>query len=145
MISELLPHSGAMVLLDAVETWDAESIHCSSWSHLRLNNPLRRRRVLGAAAVIEYAAQAMALHGALLEGEVARPGMVAAARGVRMRVPRLDGIFSELAIHARLLTRNRNGARYAFEVAACGSILGAGEVTVAFRRSDDDAPSLHPS
>ena len=64
-----------MCLLDCVETWDEERIHCRASSHRAMDNPLRVCERLGTACGIEYAAQAMAVHGALL----ASPASVSAA------------------------------------------------------------------
>jgi predicted hotdog family 3-hydroxylacyl-ACP dehydratase len=61
-----LPHQGSMCLLDAVTDWDAQRIRCMATSHRDVDNPLRAHDRLGAACGIEYAAQAMAAHGALL-------------------------------------------------------------------------------
>lgn len=133
-LAQLLPHAGDMVLLDAVESWDAYSIRCRTWSHLRCNNPLRRGPVVGAAAAIEYGAQAMAVHGALLTGAVAPAGMVAAAGQIGLRVARLDGVFSELNVGAQLLAQDSNGARYSFDVAAASGVLASGRITVVFTR-----------
>ena len=55
-----------MCLLDAVLDWDDARITCRATSHADPANPLRADGRLGAANGIEYAAQAMAVHGALL-------------------------------------------------------------------------------
>ncbi len=66
-----------MCLLDAVRDWSAEAITCTATSHTDPANPLRADGRLGAANGIEYAAQAMAIHGALLAGQrwPAPPGL----------------------------------------------------------------------
>jgi predicted hotdog family 3-hydroxylacyl-ACP dehydratase len=61
-----------MCLLESVLAWDMNSISCSSLSHCLPNNPLRAASGLASANGIEYAAQAMALHAALVSG-AARP------------------------------------------------------------------------
>ena len=55
-----------MCLLDEVLSWDATRIRCRSNTHRTADNPLRAHGRLGAACGIEYAAQAMAVHGALV-------------------------------------------------------------------------------
>ena len=40
-ISRLIPHRGAMCLLDRVENWDKDHIVCRTTSHRRPDNPLR--------------------------------------------------------------------------------------------------------
>lgn len=94
-IAALIPHSGAMCLLARLERWDARRIVCSATNHRDADHPLRTRRGLLAACAIEYAAQAMALHGALLgqaAGTQATPGFLASARGVQLHVMRLDDL-----------------------------------------------------
>lgn len=64
-IRKLVPHAGNMCLLERVVACDAASIRCETRSHLDQSNPLRRNGHLASICAIEYAAQAMALHGAL--------------------------------------------------------------------------------
>ena len=97
-IAALIPHSGAMCLLARLEAWDAQRIVCAATNHRDAGHPLRTRSGLLAPCAIEYAAQAMALHGALI-GQVAgapgtpgTPGYLASARGVRLHVLRLDDL-----------------------------------------------------
>src|SRR2546425_12108681 len=90
-----IPHQGSMCLLDCVEAWDAERIQCRAISHRALDNPLRAHNQLGAACGIEYAAQAMAVHGALLapaDSTAPRAGYLVSVRGVQFQVARLDDI-----------------------------------------------------
>src|SRR5580658_11189609 len=65
-IEQHIPHKGRMCLLDEVLSWDATRIRCRSATHRSPDNPLRQHGRLGAACGIEYAAQAMAVHGALV-------------------------------------------------------------------------------
>jgi predicted hotdog family 3-hydroxylacyl-ACP dehydratase len=65
-IRELVPHAGKMCLLERVVDCDTASIRCETRSHLDRANPLRRNGHLSSVCAIEYAAQAMALHGALM-------------------------------------------------------------------------------
>ena len=65
-IEQHIAHKGRMCLLDEVLSWDAARIRCRSATHRSADNPLRLHGRLGAACGIEYAAQAMAVHGALI-------------------------------------------------------------------------------
>ena len=67
-IATLIPHAGAMCLLDAVIAWDATTITCLASSHRTPTNPLAARGRLEVVCGVEYAAQAMAVHGALAGG-----------------------------------------------------------------------------
>ena len=94
-ITQHIPHQGAMCLLDHVAAWDEQRIECRAGSHRDPGNPLRAHGRLGAACGIEYAAQAMAVHGALLapaDGARAKAGYLVSVRGARLHVASLDDI-----------------------------------------------------
>lgn len=121
-IAARVPHSGRMCLLDRLRRWSAVDIECSAISHRDPAHPLRTAGVLPAPAAIEYAAQAMALHGALCAAAAPEPaerppaGFLASVREVRLHVPRLDEVAGELAVHAQLLAGDARQALYAFSV-----------------------------
>ncbi|MDO9597425.1 MAG: 3-hydroxylacyl-ACP dehydratase [Azoarcus sp.] len=131
-IAAHIPHQGGMCLLDAVESWDAEHIHCVSHSHRATANPLRAGGRLGALTAIEYAAQAMAVHGALLAGEGAppTPGFLGSARGVECLVERLDDIDGPLNIAAQRLSGDDRTLLYGFTVSAGDRPLVRGRAAV---------------
>lgn len=137
-IAALIPHSGSMCLLDRLAQWDAQRIVCTATNHRDASHPLRTRSGLMSPCAIEYAAQAMALHGALIgqeAGTAASPGFLASARGVQLYVLRLDDLPStetpdELQIEA---TRQSGDARqilYAFQVSHAGRTLAEGRAAV---------------
>lgn len=122
-----------MCLLDRVAEWDEQRIQCRATSHRAADNPLRANGRLGAACGIEYAAQAMAVHGALLTppgSKGARVGYLVSVRGTRMLVPRLDDLTADLEIEATCLTRSENNILYQFSVSAAGLSLLDGRATV---------------
>jgi len=132
-IAARIPHSGSMCLLDQLERWDAEAIHCSTTSHLLPSNPLRSAGGLMAPNAIEYAAQAMALHGGLLavEGEPPSAGFLASARNVRFAVARLDTVPGALQVHARRLSGDARQVLYEFNLTdALGAPLADGRAVV---------------
>jgi predicted hotdog family 3-hydroxylacyl-ACP dehydratase len=132
-IARHIPHQGSMCLLDGVEAWDEHGIRCRAVSHRTGDNPLRAHGRLGAACGIEYAAQAMAVHGALLSPPDitrARVGYLVSARGVRLHVPRLDDIAADLLIEAACTTRSANNVIYQFSISAAGRLLLEGRATV---------------
>ena len=89
-IMRRIPHQGTMCLLDAVLAWDDDHIRCSASSHLQPDHPLRAHGRLGAACGVEYAAQAMAVHGALVGAGARGRGGQCAARGLPRRRARRD-------------------------------------------------------
>ncbi|AHJ64389.1 hypothetical protein [Granulibacter bethesdensis] len=131
-IAALIPHQGSMCLLQCVVAWDDSTISCLSQSHLLPDNPLREGGRLGAVCGIEYALQAAALHGALLDGAAARPGYLAGLRAVTLHVPRLDDErFGTLHVSARMLLNSPGGMIYALSVTAeDGSMLVEGEASI---------------
>jgi len=132
-IARRIPHSGSMCLLDRLAAWDAESIHCTTASHAHPDNPLRTASGLLSPNLIEYAAQAMALHGGLLAAEGSEPsaGFLASARNVRLSVARIDDIAGELQVHAQRLTGDQSQILYQFAVKdAAGRLLAEGRAVV---------------
>jgi len=121
-----------MCLLDRVDSWDAQHIQCSASSHRAPDNPLRAHGRLGAACGIEYAAQAMAAHGALLAAADSAPrvGYLASVRAVELKVARLDDIAADLRIEAERLSGDDNTILYAFSVLAEQSLLLSGRAIV---------------
>ena len=132
-IAQRIPHSGSMCLLDRLESWDATAIHCTTSSHALADNPLRTASGLTAPNLIEYAAQAMALHGGLLAPEGAEPsaGFLASARNVRMSVARFDDVPGVLQVHAQRMSGDARQVLYEFSVRdADGEALAEGRAVV---------------
>jgi len=132
-IAARIPHSGSMCLLDRLDGWDAEVIRCSTTTHRLADNPLRTAGGLLAPNAIEYAAQAMALHGGLLAAEGSTPsaGFLASARNVRLAVARLDDIEGALHVQARRLSGDERQILYEFTVNADdGRTLAEGRAVV---------------
>jgi predicted hotdog family 3-hydroxylacyl-ACP dehydratase len=138
-VARLIPHRGAMVLLDGVFAWDETSIRCWSSRHRAPDNPLRQEGRLGALCAIEFAAQAMALHGGLAGnvGAGPRAGYIASLREIACRCDRLDEIAGDLEIEARQLMGEAAQVVYSFAVRGDGRELVAGRATVIL---DAEAP-----
>ncbi len=113
-----IPHTGSMCLLDSLESWDAQTLHCTTRTHLAPEHPMRTASGLLAPCAIEYAAQAMALHGGLLADEGATPsaGYIASVRNVQFGVARLDSIAGALHVRATRLSGDARQVMYAFHV-----------------------------
>jgi predicted hotdog family 3-hydroxylacyl-ACP dehydratase len=133
----LLPHAGGMCLLDAVERWDAATIHASSAGHARADHPLRGEDGgLHAIHLAEYGAQAMALHGALLDRaagcEAVRPGVLVSLRDVRLAVEWVERAGGRLDVHAERVYGDVAGAQYVFRVERDAVVLASGRVAALF-------------
>lgn len=120
-IAAHVPHQGSMCLLDGVLDHDDTRVRCISQRHRDPGMPLRAHGRLAAVCGIEFAAQAAAVHGALLDERtmgraadvrVPRAGYIAALRAVRLHVARLDDIDAPLV--------------------ACAERLGGDDVTVVY-------------
>lgn len=121
-----------MCLLDAVADWSENHIACRAVNHTDLGNPLRAAERLGAANGIEYAAQAMAIHGALLAGhdDPPRQGYLTSARSVKLHVDRLDNLPGELLVLAERLSGDQNNVLYQFSVSHADRLLLEGRAAV---------------
>ncbi len=135
-----------MCLLDEVLDWDAQHIRCRTATHRAPDNPLRSHDRLGIACGIEYAAQAMALHGALAAGALAggaaaagavdgaarpsRVGLLASVRDVRLIVLRLDDIESDLICEVTHLAGDSLTALYEFALRDRDRSLLSGRASV---------------
>jgi len=140
-IERNIPHHGRMCLLDEVMEWDTQHIRCRSGTHRLPDHPLRSQGRLGVACGIEYAAQAMAVHGALAGGALAdagkgrsEVGFLAGLRDVRLHVLRLDDIESDLICDALLVAGDQGSALYEFAIRseAERQRLLSGRATVVF-------------
>ncbi len=132
-IAERIPHSGSMCLLHRLESHSENEIRCSTGSHRDAANPLRLDGALPAACAVEYAAQAMALHGALAApaGAAPTPGFLASVRNVRLRVARLDDVGGDIQVTAQRLAGDTRQALYGFALAdERGALLVEGRATV---------------
>lgn len=134
-IEQLVPHAGAMCLLDAVTQWGAGQIVCSS-AEPGDSHPLARDGVVPAIAAAEYAAQATAVHGALLEAtSQPRAGMLAKLMDVNLHSACFPPGGGAVTVNATLLSRLGGGCLYAFEVGSAGRPIASGRLIVAFATS----------
>jgi predicted hotdog family 3-hydroxylacyl-ACP dehydratase len=130
-IAGRIPHSGTMCLLAGVVSWSPARIHCRATSHRAMDNPLRSAGRLGPANGIEYAAQAMAVHGALLAGREDAPqaGFLTSVREVVFHAVSLD-VAADLDILAEQQSGEGAVKLYGFRIEADGVVLIEGRATV---------------
>jgi predicted hotdog family 3-hydroxylacyl-ACP dehydratase len=131
-IAAVIPHGGAMCLLDEVLSWDAARIRCLSRTHREAGNPMRVAGALRAICGVEYAAQAMALHGGLTGGIASRPrvGYMASLRDVECTPGLLDEFEGDLLVDAERLMGDGRHVIYGFEVHVGERIVLAGRAAV---------------
>jgi len=131
-LAGLVPHAGSMCLLERVVSHGEQSIRCAAGSHRNVDHPLRRDGRLAAVHLAEYAAQAMAVHGALAAGGKPRPGMLAALRDIHLHAGFIDAIQSELLIDATRRIVQNDGSLYEFRVHGDGQLLAEGRIAIVF-------------
>jgi predicted hotdog family 3-hydroxylacyl-ACP dehydratase len=130
-IAELIPQAGRMCLLDGLLAYDSEQIQCLARSHLAADNPLRVAGALAGVCGIEYAAQAMALHGRLTtQATTPSAGFLASVRDLTCHVAQLDAIRAELLVGAQRLMGDEARVVYAFSLSAGGTLLLEGRAAV---------------
>lgn len=117
-IAAHIPHQGSMCLLENVLEWSEQRIVCDALSHTDPLNPLRAADRLGAATGVEYAAQAMAVHGALLAKSDAAPtqGYLTSVRSLSLHVARLDDLSGPLRVTAERLSGDTRLILYQFHL-----------------------------
>lgn len=132
-IQTLLPHTGAMCLLDTVIAWNEDTVTCLTDTHRDPANPLRRQGRLAALHAFEYGAQAAAIHGGLCAraaGQTAPPGYLAALRDARWFVADLDSVAAPLEVTAHRLLHESGHCIYAIQVSAGGQVLAEARIVI---------------
>lgn len=124
-----------MCLLDGVMEWDGHHIVCVATSHRAPDNPLSRAGRLAAVCGVEYAGQAIALHGALSGSQRPRQaGYLASVRELRCTRPFLHDCAGVLTVAARLLLAEPERVLYEFAVHSESKLLLSGRAAVALAK-----------
>lgn len=131
-IAGMIPHAGAMCLLDEVAAWNETTIRCIARGHRDPANPLRAGAELPALCGIEYAAQAMAVHGRLSSAVTEKPraGYLASVSDVVCAVRRLDDLDGDLVIEAEKLAGDDARVQYRFTITSNHTQILTGKAAV---------------
>lgn len=120
-IEALIPHSGGMCLLEKVISYSESAIICETSSHLLLDNPLKINGKLSKMHLIEYGAQAIAIHGGLIEKQslnnlllLPKIGYITLIKSVTWG--RFDSLTAKLTIKATVQIMDERVKRYDFSV-----------------------------
>lgn len=135
-IAALIPHQGAMCLLDRVVDWDEDHVVLATSTHRAADNPLRLDGRLRAVHLCEYGAQAMAVHGGLsaqADGRAAQPGFLVSLRDVKLEVDYVDALDGEIYVTARRLLESAGSWQYSFEVKHGDAVLASGRAAIIAR------------
>jgi predicted hotdog family 3-hydroxylacyl-ACP dehydratase len=138
IIEGLIPHKGSMCLLDRVLSWDEQRLVAATRTHLNEDNPLRERNRLRTISLFEYGAQAMAIHGALLQpgrsaSHTPTPGMLVSLRNVTAHCEFAHTLPQELVVEAERLHAMDSVVQYVFRVRHSGELVIEGNAVVALQ------------
>jgi len=132
-ILALIPHAGRMCLIERVLRWSEAEILCESDNHRDPAHPLRRAGGLAAVCLIEYGAQAAAIHGALLapdQTNARRSGMLVSVRDCELAVDCLHDLRGPLRLDVRCELARTDGLIYFFEATNRGHLLARGRISI---------------
>jgi predicted hotdog family 3-hydroxylacyl-ACP dehydratase len=130
-LGRLLPHAGTARMIERVLRWDANEILAATTRHRSPENPLRRAGRLSAVHLAEFAAQAMAIHGGLLDsaaGREPKPALLVSVRDLELTRDHIDGLAGELEITARVLLAQPGNWQYSFAVTHAGVQIASGRI-----------------
>ncbi|MGE0314566.1 MAG: hydroxymyristoyl-ACP dehydratase [Lautropia sp.] len=143
-VSTLVPHAGAMCLLERVVDWNDASIRCVGGA--APDSPLAVGGRLPSPALVEYAAQAMAAHG-VLRGRAADPharpreGMLVALRSVDLSARWIEPARAPFDVRAERAAGDDRRVIYAFDVRdRDGAMLASGRATVVLETGIEPPP-----
>lgn len=142
-IAARIPHADPMCLLDSVVSWDENHIACTGIGCPAAGSPphpLAEAGRLPATAAIEYAAQAMALHGRLVQERAAaageeqpgapRRGFLAGLRSVRLHCRWMARDWPALTVRVERFAGDEVQVLYDFDVRADGPVAQGRAVVV---------------
>lgn len=122
-----------MCLIDSVVHWDTATILCRTQSHRDPRNPLRSPEGLSALQGVEYGAQAMAIHGALLALEDKRAngrGYLVAVENLFLDVDWLHDVPGPLDVQANLEVADCTCVIHQIQLQADASVLVRGRLII---------------
>jgi predicted hotdog family 3-hydroxylacyl-ACP dehydratase len=128
-ISELIPHRGPMLLLDAVTVAGEDSIACTA--RVREDNPFLRCGVMRSAVCLEYMAQAAAAFAGFLAREPGPP-RVGYLIGVNRLVLRAESVAlgDELSVQAKRGWGDSSLGQFSCSVARHGAVIAYAKLSV---------------
>lgn len=118
-IEALIPHAGGMCLLEKVLAYSSDEIICQTRSHLLADNPLKKNGILSSMHLIEYGAQAIAIHGGLMQRDAIRveplkPKMAYIAMLKSITWGTFNPFTENLQVKAKVIVADDMAKRYTF-------------------------------
>jgi len=117
-IAALIPHGETMCLLDGVRHWDDAGITAFTARHNHPDNPLLEAGALKTIVLIEYAAQAAAVHAGLMGTGIGheKAAFIGAVKSMHLHHLDVPAQVQEIRCKARCLLNNAEGAIYDISV-----------------------------
>ncbi|VAW90119.1 hypothetical protein MNBD_GAMMA17-1644 [hydrothermal vent metagenome] len=124
-LEQMIPHGSQMCLLDEVVEWDQKNIVCKASSHRYTDNPLRADGRLGGMTLVEYGAQAAAIHVALIQQGFKAPqsAYLGAIKELILSKDFIEEIEGSLSVKADCLMNSMDGAIYSIQVTSADQML----------------------
>jgi predicted hotdog family 3-hydroxylacyl-ACP dehydratase len=128
-IAALIPHGASMSMFDEVVSWDANSILCRSFYTDSSQNPLMSDELLASVLLIEFGAQAAAIHAALLQSSLGArgPAYIGAVKQVALHKSCVN-TQAAVDVEANCLLNNANGAIYEVNASQLGERIMSGKL-----------------
>ncbi len=133
-IATLIPHGNAMSVLDRIIHWDESTLLAETKAHQRKDNPLYDDSI-STVLLVEYAAQAAAVHGRLNEAglEPDRPAYVGAFKNIKIHVAKLSDVIGVLTIRVVCVLSETGGAIYEMHIRSQKGMIIEGRLVLVAR------------
>lgn len=129
-IVDLVPHAGAMVLLDVLRDWQKGYARCSAI--IREHAPFVKNGSVSAEVTIEYMAQAVAAclgYEAITSGGGVRVGMIIACKTFAAHADRLN-VGDSIDVEVRCISGNETLSHFDCKLLRAGSLFSEAVLTL---------------
>jgi predicted hotdog family 3-hydroxylacyl-ACP dehydratase len=129
-IADLIPHAGAMVLLDSLSEWQKGYARCSA--SIREHAPFVVHGSVSAEVTIEYMAQAVAAclgYEAITGGGGVRVGMIIACKRFEAHADKLH-VGDQLEVEARCIQGNESLSHFDCKLTRAGKLFSEAVLTL---------------
>lgn len=129
-IADLVPHAGAMVLLDALTHWQVGRARCAA--RIREHAPFVVQGSVASEVTIEYMAQAVAAclgYEAITSGGGVRVGMIIACKRFEAHADLLH-VGDDLDIEVQCIQGNESLSHFDCKVVRAGALFSAAVLTL---------------
>lgn len=130
-IAALIPHGESMCMLDEIVAWDETRIHGRCHNFANSTNPLFENGQLDTVLLIEFGAQAAAVHSALIQSQLgeSRPAYIGAVKDIELFTAMADNS-TALELHLHCLLSSGQGAIYELVAQQAENTLLRGRLTL---------------